>query len=145
MTRAETAAAAIAANKMNCSQCVLTAFSEELGLDRKLAVKLAMGLGGGMGHTGQICGAVSGAYLVLGLKQDLNPANALEIKEKTYAWIKDFNSKFIKRNGSTNCTELLGYDLKQPDQLIAARQKGIFAIKCSKFVKDAVEILEKME
>jgi C_GCAxxG_C_C family probable redox protein len=144
MTRAESAFAAMAANKMNCAQCVLTSFSEEPGLQRTLAIKLAMGFGGGMGHTGQTCGAVSGAYMVLGLKQDLTPTNALEIKEKTYALIKDFNREFIKRNGSTNCTELLGCDLGKPEQLAAAREKGIFKTRCSKFVKDAVEILEGM-
>jgi C_GCAxxG_C_C family probable redox protein len=144
MTRGESAHANMAARKMNCAQCVLTAFSSELGLDRMQALKLAMGFGGGIGHTGQTCGAVSGAIMVIGLKQDLSSTNAQEVKDKTYALIKDFTGEFIKHNGSTNCTELLGYDLSKPEQLAAAREKGIFTTYCPQFVKSAVEIVEGM-
>jgi C_GCAxxG_C_C family probable redox protein len=144
MTRGESAYANMAARKMNCAQCVLTAFSEELGLERIQALKMAMGFGGGIGHTGQTCGAVSGAIMVIGLKQDLSSTNAQEVKDKTYALIKDFTGEFIKSNGSTSCTELLGYDLSKPEQLTAAREKGIFTTKCPQFVKSAVEIVEEM-
>jgi C_GCAxxG_C_C family probable redox protein len=144
MDKSEIAFSNMESRKMNCAQCVLTAYCEELGLSRPLAIKLAMGFGGGMGHTGQTCGAVTGAFMVLGLKQNLTANNAPEIKEKTYAQIKDFKEEFIKRNGSVSCTELVGYDLSQPGGLASAREKGVFISRCPKLVKDAVEIIDKI-
>jgi C_GCAxxG_C_C family probable redox protein len=144
MNRSESAFEAMAARKMNCAQCVLTAFCEEIGLERTTAIKVAMGFGGRMGHTDQTCGAVTGAYMVLGLKQNLNSSSIQEIKDRTYTQITEFNREFIKRNGFKNCTELIGYNLSIPEQLAAAREKGVFTTKCPQFVKDSVEILEKI-
>jgi C_GCAxxG_C_C family probable redox protein len=144
MSKSENAYSNMESRKMNCAQCVITAFCEESGLSRPLAIKLAMGFGGGMGHTDQTCGAVTGAFMVLGLKQNLSASNAPEIKEKTYALIKDFTFEFVKRNGSVSCTELVGYDLSQPESLAVARERGVFITRCPKFVKDAVEIIEKI-
>jgi C_GCAxxG_C_C family probable redox protein len=144
MSNSESAYANMAARKMNCAQCVLTALSDDLGLDHNIALKLAMGFGGGMGQTGKSCGAVTGAYMAIGLKQNLNSTNFAEVRDKTYAQVKDFTREFLKLHGTTNCTELLGYDLSQPEQLAAAREKGLFTTKCPIFVRDAVEILEGM-
>ena len=145
MTRADSAAENIATSKMNCSQSVLTAFAEELGLSPLLARKLAIGFGGGMGRTGKTCGAVTGAYMVLGLKQDLKPENAQQVKERVYAMVNEFNRKFSEINGSTTCKDLLGCDLSTPEGSAKAKEKGLFTSLCPKFVRDAVEILERME
>ena len=58
-------------HRINCAQTVITTFCEELGLDRAIALQVANGFGGGMGRTGRTCGAVTGAYMVLGLSQDI--------------------------------------------------------------------------
>ncbi|MEA5144351.1 MAG: C-GCAxxG-C-C family protein [Oscillibacter sp.] len=52
----------------NCSQAILSTYCEEFGLDKKTALQLSCGLGAGMGRLGETCGAVSGAYLLIGLK-----------------------------------------------------------------------------
>ena len=65
MLRSENARLNMVESKMNCAQSVLTAFSDELGLDRNTALRLARGFGGGMGRTGKTCGAVTGAYMVI--------------------------------------------------------------------------------
>jgi C_GCAxxG_C_C family probable redox protein len=75
MTKAESAEATMESGKMNCAQSVINAFCEDLGLDRSLALRLALGFGGGMGHTGQTCGAVSAAYMVINLRQSIDPEN----------------------------------------------------------------------
>ncbi|HSW58528.1 MAG TPA: C-GCAxxG-C-C family (seleno)protein, partial [Dehalococcoidales bacterium] len=72
-TIGETAVNYLLKEHMNCAQSVLLAFCEELGLDRATALRLTMGFGGGMGHTGGTCGAVVGAYLIFGLQQELKP------------------------------------------------------------------------
>ncbi len=138
MTRSETAFTVMAESKMNCAQAVLTAYCEEFGLDRATALRLARGFGGGMGRTGKTCGAVSGAYMVLGLRE---PKEAREGVEAVYAQIKEFNRKFIELHGSTECTALLGCDLSTPEGLARARGEGLFTTVCPGFVKTAVELL----
>ena len=89
MDRAESAIACFM-NGCNCSQAVLTAFCEEYGIDKKLAMRIACPFGGGMGHTGQVCGAVSGALLVLGLKYGQDDVEDRQSKERNYLIVKDF-------------------------------------------------------
>jgi C_GCAxxG_C_C family probable redox protein len=144
MSRADSAAENIAGAKMNCSQSVITAYCEELGLDRKLALKVALGFGGGMGRTGKTCGAVTGAYMVLGLRQNPTPETAVQVKDKAYALVKEFNRRFIEKNGTLNCKELIGCDLSTPEGAAYFKEKGLSAAVCSRFVHDAVEILEEM-
>lgn len=140
MSRSESAAALMSAKKANCSQSVLTAFCEELGLERNLALKLAMGFGGGMGRGGLTCGAVTGAYMVIGLKQTQVTA---ETKEKVYRLVNDFSREFARIYGSTECKKLLGYDLSRPEEYAEVQAKGLFTTVCPRMVAGSIEILEK--
>jgi C_GCAxxG_C_C family probable redox protein len=144
MGRAEDACALMATRQTNCAQAILSTYSEMFGLDRNLALQLAQGFGGGMGHTGKICGAVTGAYMVLGLAQKISGSNPRENVDKTYDLIKEFDNKFLELHSSTSCTELLGYDLSTPEGLAEARNKSIFTTVCPKLVRDAAEILETL-
>ena len=145
MDRASDARALMSARRMNCSQAVLTAYCEQFGLERRLALKLAQGFGGGMGHMGGICGAVTGAYMVLGLAQkmwdDNNPRQSLD---RTYELVREFTQRFKALHGSVICRELIGYDLSTPEGLAEARNKKIFTTVCPDFVSDSVKILEVM-
>jgi len=140
MTRAETAFTNMAESKMNCAQSVLTAFCEELGLDRMTALKLARGFGGGMGRGGKTCGAVSGAYMVIGLQE---AAMSRDGVEAVYARIKEFNQRFTELFSSTECKALLNCDLSTPEGHARARAEGMFTKICPAFVRGAVEILEE--
>src|SRR5512137_671186 len=103
----------------NCSQSVLASFAADFGLDPDQAVSLATGFGAGIGRSGQVCGAVSGACMVIGLRYGSKPSEEssfAERKEKTYLLVADLLDKFKERNGSTNCRELIGYDLDDPIQ-----------------------------
>jgi C_GCAxxG_C_C family probable redox protein len=145
MNKAEFAAASMTSGTTNCAQSVINVFCEELGLEKSLALKLALGFGGGMGHTGQTCGAVTAAYMVLGLEQDFNPAIPKQYRDRVYALVAEFNRRFIKIHGSINCTRLLGYDLSTPEGEAAVKEKGLSQKLCPKFVHDAVEIVEGIE
>jgi C_GCAxxG_C_C family probable redox protein len=142
MNKSEKAGAMMTEHHMNCAQSVLYVFSEEYGLDRNMALKVAMGFGGGMGRTGKTCGAVTGAYMVLGLSQRINENNPRESIERTYKLVREFNQKFTALNGSTVCKELIKYDLNSPEELTEARNKGVFSTVCPKLVSDAVKVLE---
>lgn len=143
MTKAEEAAGWMAAGKTNCAQSVLSAF-DELGLDRETALKLALGFGGGIAHTGQTCGAVTAAIMVLGLKQGFNPANPKQYKEQVNNLAEEFMRRFKEANGSTLCRELMGVDVNTPEGAWAATDKKLYVQKCPNFVKSAVEIVEEL-
>ncbi len=128
----------------NCSQAVLSVYAEEFGLCRETALKIACGFGGGMGRMALTCGAVTGAFMVIGLKYGNVDANEKEIKEKTYGLVREFARRFEKRNGSSICRELLGCDISGPEGLRNAKDNGLFASVCPGLVQDAIGILEEM-
>ena len=84
----------------NCAQAVFAAFADELGMDEESAKRVATGLGGGVGRMREVCGAVSAAALVIGMR--LGPD-----KMKAYPVIQDFCAKFKERCGSIVCRDLL--------------------------------------
>lgn len=125
----------------NCSQSILSTYCEEFGIDKKTALQIACGLGGGMGRLGNTCGAVSGAYLLIGLKYGKYLKEDNAAKEKTYSMIQEFSKLFEERNQTTICRNLLGIDLINGDkQTITERVKAI----CPKMIQDAGEIVEKL-
>jgi C_GCAxxG_C_C family probable redox protein len=93
----------------------------------------------GMGET---CGAVTGAFMVIGLKHGKTKADNDAAKETTYELVKELTSRFSARNGSIKCKELLGCDLSTPEGMEAVIEKKLFITLCPKFVQDAAEILE---
>jgi C_GCAxxG_C_C family probable redox protein len=131
------------AHSMNCAQSVVTSFSEDLGLENSLAMKVARAFGGGMGQSKGTCGAVTGAYMVLGLA--LKPTgDYMKDRAEMAKTMAEFNKRFLARHGSLNCTDLCGYDLSIPEQAAAARQANVFASTCPALVRDAAKIVEEL-
>jgi C_GCAxxG_C_C family probable redox protein len=126
--------------KHSCAQAVLMAFADDYGMDLLTASKVACAFGGGISHMGLTCGAVTGALLVLGLKFGGGP----EMKEGTYQAVQEFVKRFRSLHGSINCTELVGYDLSDPEQIRKAREENVFAKLCVGYVMSAVKILEEL-
>ena len=127
----------------NCSQAVLGSYSKQFGLDCEKAFKVATGFGGGM-RMGSTCGAVSGAFMVLGLKYGNTTAEDKEGKANTYKKVEEYTKRFKARNDSIMCRELLGCDLSTPEGMKEAQDKGLFSSICPGMVREAVEILEEM-
>ena len=127
----------------NCSQAVLGSYCEQFGLDCEQAFKVATGFGGGM-HIGETCGAVTGAFMVLGLKYGSTTAEDKAAKAKTYEKVVEYTNKFKARNGSVVCKELLGCDISRPDGMKKAQEDGLFDSICPRMVQGASEILEEM-
>ena len=128
----------------SCSQAVFSAYAEQFGLDRETALKISGGFGGGMGRMAQTCGAVTGAFMVIGLKYGAIGAEDKETKEKAYDLVREFADRFKSRHGSIICQELLGCDISKPEGEKVAREQKLFETICPKLVKDAAEILEEM-
>ena len=131
-------------SRFTCSSAVFSAFSDELGLDPDTAKKIACGFGAGISKSGNICGAVSGAIMVIGLKYGKTVLGDDAATEKTRALVQKFLQEFTKRHGSVNCTELLGYNLGKPEEFAQARDNKYFVTKCPELVGDAAAILERI-
>ncbi len=130
-------------NNFNCSQGVFTAFATELGIDEKLALRLGTNFGGGE-RKGEVCGAVAGALMVLGLRCGHCDSDDLESKSRAYKISEEFMDRFISRNGSVICRNLLGYDLTNAEDLKMIRNKNLFRTVCPEMVRCAAEILDEM-
>jgi C_GCAxxG_C_C family probable redox protein len=119
-----------------CSQAIFATYCDEYGLERNIALKIANGFGGGIARKQEICGVVSGAIMLIGLKYGKTESSDSKAHENTYRIINYYCERFIERNHSTNCCELLGGDLRN------ANEKGLFGTLCRKYVKDSAEIIE---
>ena len=131
-------------NGYKCSQAVISTYSEQLGLDKTSALKVAGSFGGGMGHIGETCGAVTGAIMLIGLKHGKVQKDDNEARETTYHLVQEYTKQFIAKNRSVNCTKLLGYDMSSPEGLIAAREANVWKTVCTKLVKDSAQIVEEL-
>jgi C_GCAxxG_C_C family probable redox protein len=128
----------------NCAQSVLSAFAPALGLGTKEALKITSGFGAGICYKGEVCGAVSGAYMALGLKYGRWKTEDAEAKELTYSLMREFDRQFIARNGSLYCNQLLEGDMSTQEGLKKINEKRKFKTHCPRFVKDGAEITEKL-
>ncbi|MFC2123590.1 C-GCAxxG-C-C family protein [Bacteroidota bacterium] len=127
----------------NCAQSVQSSFSEELGLDRDLALKLSYGFGGGMGKLQETCGAVTGAFMALGLKHGMTEVDP-EVKEANYAKVKEFTQRFEEIHGSIKCIDLVETDLNTKEGAAYFKENDLLNEVCAKCVGDAVRIVEEM-
>lgn len=128
----------------NCSQSVFTAFSVDEGLASETALKVATAFGGGIASTGNVCGAVSGGLLAIGLKYGRCTIEDLKAKEKTYELSRQFMNDFKAHHGSIVCKDILGCDLNTPAGKAEFNSKDLINTKCAGCVRDAVEMLEKL-
>ncbi len=140
MTKSEKALE-LFSNNFNCSQAVLTAFAPDFGLDEKLALMLGTEFGSGA-RNGEMCGAVSGALMVLGLKYGHYESENHEQKSRAYAIATEYTKRFKELNGSIVCRDLLGYDLTILNDMACIKEKNLFGSVCPEMIKSAVEVLE---
>ncbi len=128
----------------SCSQAVCSAFCEDYGFSQEQALRVSSAFGGGMGHNDEMCGAVSGALMVIGMKYGRVRADDMEAKRKCYDCAGEFFRRFKTLYGSVRCTDLLGCNLSEEEGLQVAREKNLFATLCVSFVRDAAKILEQI-
>ena len=140
MNRVETALQ-LYRNGFNCAQSVLGAFAEAYGLPEETALQLACGLGGGL-RSGEVCGAISGAALVVGLKYGHCRAGDREAKQLCYAKTVELMEQFRARKGVVCCRDILGCDLSTPEGREKAKDQ--FQTTYVGMVETAVCLLEEL-
>ncbi len=128
----------------NCAQAVFATYAEEYGLEKTAALKIACGFGAGMGRRQEVCGAISGAILMIGSKygktlKDDKPANEL-----TYKLVRELSEQFCAKHGSISCKELLGCNLQTPEGQQFFKEHNYSVVKCARYVHDAAELAEHL-
>ena len=130
-------AAELLSTGLNCAQSVFTAFADEFGMDAELAKRVSCGLGGGVGRMREVCGAVSAAAMVIGMR--LGPDKAA-----AYPVIQDFCAKFKEKTGSIVCRELLEGTGATTGGAPDARTAAYYGNRpCAELVKLAAELLSQ--
>ncbi len=123
----------------NCSQAVFCTFAVDLGLTEEQAARISIGLGGGVGRMREVCGAISGAAMLVGLaKPDYD-------KAKVYETVREITEEFRKKHNSVICKDLLGLKEVNFNEKPEPRTPEFYLKRpCLKIICDAVCAIEKV-
>ncbi len=128
----------------NCSQAVTLAFADLVDMDEKTLSKLASSFGGGMGRLREVCGSVSGMFMIAGLLYGYDGPETGQIKADHYAKIQELAKRFEEKHGTIICREMLGLDVRHDVPTPEARTKQYYEKRpCPEIIGDAAEILDQ--
>jgi C_GCAxxG_C_C family probable redox protein len=126
-----------------CSQAVFGAFAPRFGLEEDVAVRVASGFGGGM-RTGDTCGALTGAFMALGLALAGAASRTADGRQAVSDAVIECTRRFRETHGAMACRELLGCDIHTAEGKQLANDRSLFETKCRGFVRDAAVIVESL-
>jgi len=128
----------------NCAQAVFSALVEGSGrIDRRTALRVSACFGGGM-RCGEVCGAVTGALMALGVERGFDDPTDLDGKTRAAALARAFHAEFRRRRGTLICRELLGEDPGGPGAVDRLKASGKMPAVCNGAIDDAVDIAERL-
>ena len=128
----------------NCSQAVVLAFADILPVDKSTLLTLSSSFGGGMGRLREVCGTVSGMFIVAGLLYGYSGPETGSVKAELYTKIQDLARRFEEANGSIVCRELLGLKEKHSPPVPSPRTADFYKTRpCPELVASAAVILDK--
>ena len=143
MTRGEKAEA-LFLEGYNCAQAVVIAFEDLHGLDRETVAKLSSSFGGGMARLREVCGSVSGMFMVAGLLYGYDDPKDYDKKTEHYARIQQLAKDFKTLNGSIVCRELLGLGNEKEGPAPDKRTEEYYKKRpCAELVGMAAAIMEQ--
>ncbi len=131
-------------NGNNCAQSVLKAYVDELQFDEQQAMDMALGFGGGMGKMQKACGAVTGAYMVIGLRNSKAISDFDERKEQTPEMIQSFRKQFCQRHQTDQCVHLLECDIRTEAGRQIFTDNHLKDKVCSKCIESSILILDQL-
>lgn len=127
----------------NCTQAVFLAFSDKYDMDEKMALRLSSSFGGGMGRLREVCGAVSGMFLVAGMLYGYDDVKNTDLKKEHYARIQKLAAEFEKENGSIVCRKLLGLSEGKDSPIPSERTEEYYKKRpCIQLIGMAAAIME---
>ena len=127
----------------NCSQCMMLAFEDYLTIDIDTALKIASPFGGGMGRLREVCGSVSGMFMVFGFLKGYHQPNDYDGKKELYEHIQELARRYEEANGSIICRDLLGLNVQRLEATPEKRTEEYYKSRpCAAKIGSAAEILE---
>ncbi len=131
----------------NCSQCIMLAFEDVIqkyaDMDIHTALRIASPFGGGMGRLREVCGSVTGMFMIMGCIKGYNEKGDYEGKKELYGHIQELARRYEEANNSIICRELLGLDVKRQDAIPEKRSPEYYKNRpCTEKIGSAAEILE---
>jgi C_GCAxxG_C_C family probable redox protein len=131
-------------NGYNCAQSMVYSFAEQLKIDKSVALKLACGFGGGMGRTENVCGAITGGVIILGLIFGRGENEEKIKQEETYQYVRDFINKFKAKYGTIECRCLIdNIDLLTDEGQNKFKELNMIN-KCYEYVENANKIIQEI-
>jgi len=128
----------------NCSQAVFMAYSDIYGIEPETAAKIATSFGGGMGRLREVCGAVSGMFLVLGLQYPFINTKDKAAKNTNYKAVQRTANEFKSIMGSYICADLLKIKHEPQNPESSERNEAYYKSRpCTRCVKLSAEIVGK--
>ncbi len=129
----------------NCAQSVFIAFCDLTGYEEKEAAHISSSFGGGMGRLREVCGAVSGAFMVAGCLYGYDDEADKSAKTAHYALIQDIARRFTERNGTIICRDLIGEEAKDKSAVPTDRTQSFYKRRpCVQMVIDAAQIMDEI-
>ena len=128
----------------NCAQSMVMTYAKELAFDESQVSAISVGFGGGMGRMQEKCGAVRGAFMVLGMYNSKKYADNLSRKMESYAMIQKFDDKFKSIHGATDCRSLLNCDINSEEGHHYAKENNLFEKVCEKCLADSVRLVDEL-
>ena len=128
----------------NCAQCMMLAFEDMLTIDLDTALKIASPFGGGMGRLREVCGSISGMFMVLGFIKGYHEPGNYEGKKELYEHVQELARRYEEVNGSIICRDLLGLSVKKEEATPEKRTEEYYKKRpCAEKIGSAAEILEQ--
>ena len=126
----------------NCAQSIALAYHDVMGIDKELSATMAAPFGGGMGRLREVCGTVSGMFMVAGFIAPNAQPNDTANKKSCYALVQSLAERFREENGSIVCRELLGLTQQKDDPTPSPRTEEYYHRRpCAEYVAIAARIL----
>ena len=93
----------------------------------------------------EVCGTVTGMFMVLGLAMGNSDAKDGSTKKNVYKSVQELASKFKEDNGSIICRELLGLQKANKESYVPSERTTEYYKKrpCPELCKYAADILEE--
>ncbi|MCE5198137.1 C-GCAxxG-C-C family protein [bacterium] len=127
------------AKKYNCAEATLSALVQALDLDSNCDPRIATGFGAGLGRWGEVCGAVAGAVMAIGLVYGRTGVDDIDSRERVYPKVNQILQAFEQEFGSIRCLDLTGCDMRTPEGMARSKELDLHGSVCPKFVAFATE------
>lgn len=127
----------------DCSAVVLSELSDELGITKEEAYRVSSCFGAGM-LQGSVCGAVTGAFMAIGIKYGNSKPNDMAQKDLCMQKRQEFVNRFEKEFGTTICPCLIKLDVRKEEDMKKAQDTGVLSEVCPKFCRRSIEITKEL-